>query len=159
MAGGQQTFDHQSMFWSDVGQDVGFEATGIIDSKLPTHGVYPTRQPTGEKEVYTYNVLMMCAAVTPPLPRLPQGEGEVSEDDLSKGVVFYLSREERKVVGVLTWNLFGKMDVARKVCACVRACVRVCVCACTRVCARACACVINILCVYRSLLRAGQRGI
>ena len=36
-------------------------------------------------------------------------------DDYSKGVVFYLSREERRVVGVLTWNLFGKMDIARKV--------------------------------------------
>jgi programmed cell death 8 (apoptosis-inducing factor) len=30
-------------------------------------------------------------------------------------VVFFLSREERRVVGVLTWNLFGKMDIARKV--------------------------------------------
>ena len=36
-------------------------------------------------------------------------------DDCSKGVVFYLSREDRKVVGVLTWNIFGKMDVAKKV--------------------------------------------
>lgn len=36
-------------------------------------------------------------------------------DDYSKGVVFYLSKEERRIVGVLTWNLFGKMDVARKV--------------------------------------------
>lgn len=40
-------------------------------------------------------------------------------DDYSKGVVFYLSQEERKVVGVLTWNLFGKMDVARKVGFCI----------------------------------------
>ena len=37
-------------------------------------------------------------------------------DDYSKGVVFYLSREDRKVVGVLTWNIFGKMDIAKKVC-------------------------------------------
>ena len=42
-------------------------------------------------------------------------EGGKEEEDFSKGVVFYLSPEERKVVGVLTWNLFGKMDVARKV--------------------------------------------
>ena len=45
---------------------------------------------------------------------LPQEGGE-GVDDYSKGVVFYLSRGERKVVGVLTWNLFGKMDIARKV--------------------------------------------
>ena len=40
----------------------------------------------------------------------------VPVDDYSKGVVFYLNRDERRIVGVLTWNLFGKMDVARKVC-------------------------------------------
>lgn len=36
-------------------------------------------------------------------------------DDYSKGVVFYLNKEDRRVVGVLTWNLFGKMDIARKI--------------------------------------------
>ena len=43
MAGGRQTFDHQSMFWSDVGPEVGFEATGLVDAKLPTCGVYPKK--------------------------------------------------------------------------------------------------------------------
>jgi programmed cell death 8 (apoptosis-inducing factor) len=41
MAGDKQKFEHQSMFWSDVGPDVGFEATGVVDSSLPTCGVYP----------------------------------------------------------------------------------------------------------------------
>lgn len=31
---------HQSMFWSDLGPDVGYEAIGIIDSSLPTVGVF-----------------------------------------------------------------------------------------------------------------------
>lgn len=44
-SGEQEKFDHQSMFWSDVGPDVGFEATGIINSSLPTCGVYPKTQP------------------------------------------------------------------------------------------------------------------
>ena len=35
------------------------------------------------------------------------------DDDYSKGVVFYM--REKKVVGVLTWNCFGKMDLAREV--------------------------------------------
>ena len=39
---------------------------------------------------------------------------EVPLDDYSKGVVFYHNNDGR-IVGVLTWNLFGKMDVARKV--------------------------------------------
>lgn len=35
------------------------------------------------------------------------------KDNFSKGVVFYT--KEGVVVGVLTWNIFGKMDLARKV--------------------------------------------
>ena len=48
MAGERQTFEHQSMFWSDVGPEVGFEATGLVDASLPTCGVYPKK----EGEVY-----------------------------------------------------------------------------------------------------------
>ena len=36
-------------------------------------------------------------------------------DDYSKGVVFYLNKPDGKIVGVLTWNLFGKMDLAKQV--------------------------------------------
>lgn len=36
-------------------------------------------------------------------------------DDFSQGVVFYLNQKMGKVVGVLTWNLFGKMDLAKQV--------------------------------------------
>lgn len=28
------------MFWSDLGPDVGYEAIGIVDSSLPTVGVF-----------------------------------------------------------------------------------------------------------------------
>ena len=28
------------MFWSDLGPDVGYEAIGVCDSKLPTVGVF-----------------------------------------------------------------------------------------------------------------------
>lgn len=31
---------HQSMFWSDLGPEVGYEAIGIVDSTLPTVGVF-----------------------------------------------------------------------------------------------------------------------
>ncbi len=40
---------------------------------------------------------------------------EKPTDDYSKGVVFYLEKQNGKIVGVLTWNMFGKMDVARQV--------------------------------------------
>lgn len=28
------------MFWSDLGPDIGYEAIGIVDSSLPTVGVF-----------------------------------------------------------------------------------------------------------------------
>lgn len=40
MAGASKPYLHQSMFWSDLGPDVGYEAIGIIDSSLPTVGVF-----------------------------------------------------------------------------------------------------------------------
>lgn len=42
-------------------------------------------------------------------------QSDMPSDDYSKGVVFYLQGERRRIVGVLTWNLFGKMDLARAV--------------------------------------------
>ena len=44
MAGDCKQFEHQSMFWSDIGPEVGFEATGIVDATLPTCGVYPQKE-------------------------------------------------------------------------------------------------------------------
>ncbi|KAI8923629.1 hypothetical protein BC831DRAFT_403533 [Entophlyctis helioformis] len=89
MTGAKKPYTHQSMFWSDLGPDVSYEAVGLIDSKLPTVGVWAK----------------VDAAVEKPLP-----EKEV----YGRGVVFYLT-PERKVVGVLAWNLPGKMDIARKI--------------------------------------------
>lgn len=45
---------------------------------------------------------------------LPQ-ETEMPVDDYSKGVVFYLNSSSGRIVGVLTWNIFGKMELAKKV--------------------------------------------
>lgn len=40
MTGAGKPYLHQSMFWSDLGPDVGYEAIGIVDSQLPTVGVF-----------------------------------------------------------------------------------------------------------------------
>ena len=40
MTGAKKPYTHQSMFWSDLGPDVGYEAIGVVDSKLPTVGVF-----------------------------------------------------------------------------------------------------------------------
>ena len=39
MTGAAKPYWHQSMFWSDLGPDVGYEASGLVDSSLPTVGV------------------------------------------------------------------------------------------------------------------------
>ena len=45
MTGANKEYTHQSMFWSDLGPDVGYEAIGIVDSTLPTVGVFAKATP------------------------------------------------------------------------------------------------------------------
>ena len=40
MTGAGKAYSHQSMFWSDLGPQVGYEAIGIVDSTLPTMGIF-----------------------------------------------------------------------------------------------------------------------
>lgn len=40
MTGSRLPYWHQSMFWSDLGPDVGYEAIGLVDSSLPTVSVF-----------------------------------------------------------------------------------------------------------------------
>ena len=86
MTGARKEYKHQPFFWSDIGADVAFEAVGLIDSSLETVAVFRKDE---EKEGEQSTV-----------PKL--------------GVVFYLDKD-KKVVGVLLWNLFGKIRVARRI--------------------------------------------
>ena len=90
------------MYWSDLGPEVGFEAIGLTDCKsLKTLGCF--------KKATT--------ADTPKArENLADGDKEIEATetkDYGKGVVFYLNKVDR-VVGVVSWNLFGKMKRARK---------------------------------------------
>jgi programmed cell death 8 (apoptosis-inducing factor) len=40
MTGASKPYWHQSMFWSDLGPNVGFEAIGLVDSSLQTVGLF-----------------------------------------------------------------------------------------------------------------------
>lgn len=86
MAGGEKDTSGLLMFWSDLGMEVGVEGIGVIDSSLETVGVYAR---SDDKK-------------------------EASEDNFDRGVVFYKDENEI-VVGVLMWNIFNHMAVARKV--------------------------------------------
>lgn len=51
MTGAKKPYTHQSMFWSDLGPEVGFEAIGIIDSNLKTVGVFAKDENVASKNL------------------------------------------------------------------------------------------------------------
>lgn len=110
MTGARKPYKHQSMFWSDLGPEVGYEAIGIVESHLQTVGVFarPTESENEETEETT-PVATTVSAKRDDLPRSPD-----SGDDYDKGVVFYL-RDDGVVVGIVLWNIFNRMSVARKI--------------------------------------------
>ncbi|XP_055963716.1 apoptosis-inducing factor 1, mitochondrial isoform X2 [Sorex fumeus] len=123
MTGAAKPYWHQSMFWSDLGPDVGYEAIGLVDSSLPTVGVFAkataqdnpksaTEQSgTGirsESETESEAPEIALPASSPAVPQAPM-EGE----DYGKGVIFYL--RDKVVVGIVLWNIFNRMPIARKI--------------------------------------------
>ncbi|XP_057677663.1 apoptosis-inducing factor 1, mitochondrial isoform X4 [Corythoichthys intestinalis] len=120
MTGANKPYWHQSMFWSDLGPDVGYEAIGIVDSSLPTVGVFAkaTAKDTPKaateesgtgirSESETEDVASNAVASSAPAPAVTQ------KDDFGKGVIFYL--RDKVVVGIILWNVFNRMPIARKI--------------------------------------------
>lgn len=101
MTGAAKPYLHQSMFWSDLGADLGYEAIGIVDSSLPTVGVFakPNKGDgdKGDEQCFKGD----------------KHQHDSSDNDFSKGVIFYL--KEDTVVGIVLWNIFNRMSVARQV--------------------------------------------
>lgn len=67
MVGKRKAYTHQSMFWSDIGPNIGFEAMGLTDSRLKTFGVFAEKdQPldaeagsmSAEKEYGKFKILI-----------------------------------------------------------------------------------------------------
>uniref|UniRef100_A0A8C9WMI7 Apoptosis-inducing factor 1, mitochondrial n=1 Tax=Scleropages formosus TaxID=113540 RepID=A0A8C9WMI7_SCLFO len=121
MTGANKPYWHQSMFWSDLGPDVGYEAIGIVDSSLPTVGVFAkatakdtpkaaTEQSGTGIRSESETEAVASSEVTPvaAAPREPQ-QGE----EYGKGVIFYL--RDKVVVGIILWNVFNRMPIARKI--------------------------------------------
>ncbi|XP_074037767.1 apoptosis inducing factor isoform X1 [Leptinotarsa decemlineata] len=134
MTGSRKPYLHQSMFWSDLGPDVGYEAIGIVDSSLPTVAVFakatdkdsPKAVVTATDEGIRSNIEQ--EQVPPECDKYLSDEqkAEMAEtrkhssapntaegEDFGKGVIFYLRNDI--VVGVVLWNVFNRMSVARQV--------------------------------------------
>lgn len=142
MTGARKPYLHQSMFWSDLGPEVGYEAIGIVDSSLPTVGVFVKSSESDNKVQSVSNADKTTPAsekkkldLTHTQSSRSSPEGDVKSenvdtkvckdddpkpldkpekyDDFGKGVVFYL--RDDIVVGIVLWNIFNRMPVARQV--------------------------------------------
>ena len=86
MTGESKPYNHQSMFWSDIGPEINFEAVGILDSSLPTVSVWKKSKDT---------------------------KSNVGSEAFDQGIVYYL--RNKIVVGVLLWNISGEIENARNI--------------------------------------------
>ncbi|EFA01621.1 apoptosis-inducing factor 1, mitochondrial isoform X1 [Tribolium castaneum] len=119
MTGGIKPYLHQSMFWSDLGPDVGYEAIGIVDSSLPTVGVFAK---ASDKDTPKAVVTETGEGIRSKMEAQEQKTGAETEhkeekkdkkEDYGKGVIFYL--RDDVVVGIVLWNVFNRMSIARQV--------------------------------------------
>jgi len=98
------------MFWSDIGPSVGYEAIGIIDSSLNTVGVFAKENPKNTSSVT--NETDQNTSISKQEFE-SSNDKPIAENDFNKGVIFYLKNDV--VVGIVLWNLFNRMSIARQV--------------------------------------------
>jgi len=117
MTGAKKEYTHQSMFWSDLGPDVGYEAIGVVDSSLQTVGVFAKATPkdTPKAVVTETDETIRSLAEDKVTPAKPVAAQPIVKDDedYGKGVIFYL--RDNKIVGFVLWNVFSKMPIARRI--------------------------------------------
>lgn len=113
MTGNNKHYWQQSMFWSDLGPTIGFEAIGIVDSSFPTIGVFAKSNPMSEIVESAVSVTEGKAIATENKDEKEILRAPSSSDKYNKGVLFYL--RDNVIVGILLWNVFSKMQVARQI--------------------------------------------
>jgi apoptosis-inducing factor 1 len=125
MVGKNKPYKHQSMFWSDLGPKIGYEAVGLVDSQLSTVSVWAkaseadtpaaaVSQPENLRGVDVQDIKPSSETATSNKQPGNPAEGTVfSDEKFGKGLVFYT--KNKKVVGVLLFNVFGKVQEARDV--------------------------------------------
>lgn len=118
MSGATKPYWHQSMFWSDLGPDVGYEAIGIVDSSLHTVAVFAMATekdtPKAVVEETGEGLRSETEAAASPVATSQSKPSALETEDYGKGIVFYLN-DKATVVGILLWNIFNKMPIARQV--------------------------------------------
>lgn len=130
------------MFWSDLGSAVGFEAIGLIDSSLPTVAIFAKQNSLDEiekhlaldevekndekekKEETSTEAVNVSKANNNSsknnnidTPKINQSNTPECKpncvDKYDKGIIFYMQRD--RIVGILLWNVFNRISIARKI--------------------------------------------
>jgi apoptosis-inducing factor 1 len=125
------------MFWSDLGPKIGFEAIGLVDSSLQTVGLFAKadeddtpaalpnennvlRSDLTEQKVFeivkllNFILYLILIKKTDGAVKVESGlRKPFSSDEFGKGVILYLKNDV--LVGVLCWNVFTKIPIARQV--------------------------------------------
>ncbi|XP_035234131.1 LOW QUALITY PROTEIN: apoptosis-inducing factor 1, mitochondrial-like, partial [Stegodyphus dumicola] len=110
---------YQSIFWSDLGPEIGYEAIGIVDSTLPTVGIFTKGTETDTLEsVDTNGQSIQSNSEQKIVNKSELGEKHIqntlkADDIYRKGIIFYL--KDDVIVGIVLWNVFLKISVARKI--------------------------------------------
>ncbi|CAH1777486.1 unnamed protein product [Owenia fusiformis] len=116
MTGAGKPYWHQSMFWSDLGPEIGYEAIGLVDGSLPTVAVFAkaTEQDTPKAVVESTGegIRSETEQVASETPSDVAPKAPVDGDDYGKGIIFYM--KDKVIVGIVMWNVFNKMPIARK---------------------------------------------
>lgn len=121
------------MFWSDLGSAVGYEAIGLVDSSLPTVAVFAKMNPDDylrdldrlkidldDEETKKPETATTPEAATSVIPSVKADVKESLPPSASdpphnygKGVIFYMQGDQ--IVGILLWNVFNRISIARKI--------------------------------------------
>lgn len=117
-----QKYSIVSMFWSDLGPNIGYEAVGLCDSSLTTIGIWAkTNGAAGEtpKSAHLHPTDLKASPVGQTAPIAPSPAPELQHDHTSgpvddrKGLVLYV--RDRRIVGLLMFNLFNRSSLAKKI--------------------------------------------
>jgi programmed cell death 8 (apoptosis-inducing factor) len=118
----EKPYKHQSMFWSDLGTTVGYEAIGLIDSSQETVGIFAQintdkeelKEAEGEKKETQSNDSAGNKSSAEKEAQSDSNDNKAAAtDNYSKGILFYTKNNQ--IVGILLWNVFNRISIARKI--------------------------------------------
>lgn len=109
-----------SLFWSDLGPHVGYEAIGLIDSSLTTIGVWakadvsetPMKVELSPDDIRAEPVGQTAPGSVEPVSG-HQPKALPPQEEYRKGLVLYV--RDKRIVGLLMFNLFNRTALARSV--------------------------------------------